>query len=386
MTELCIVAARRTVQGRFLGKLKDVSPVELACAAARPMLQSLPTLSIDQVIVGNVLGAGQGMNVARQIGIGLGLDPAIPAYTVNMMCGSGLQTIRLAAAAIQTGDARVVLCGGTESMSSAPYLLPRARQGLKLGDATLVDSILRDGLTDVFDGRHMGLLAEDLATSHHVTRAEQDAWAVRSQQRHHAAQQAGAFQHELVAVNGLEADEHPRPTTCLDDLSRLKASFSASGTITAGNASGINDGAALVILADRALAVQNGWPILCDWIDAVTVGCEPRLMGLGPVHALNQLTRRCGIALADCDLIEINEAFAAQTLACLKDLSLDESRVNRCGGAIAMGHPIGASGARLVVHAAHQLHQHKATQAAVSLCVGGGMGTAALLRACESPS
>lgn len=384
MTELCIVAARRTVQGRFLGKLKDVSPVELACAAARPMLESLPDLTIDQVIVGNVLGAGQGMNVARQIGIRLGLAATVPAYTVNMMCGSGLQAIRLAAAAIQTGDARAVLCGGTESMSSAPYLLPRARQGLKLGDAALVDSILRDGLTDVFDGRHMGLLAEDLTTSHGISRADQDAWAVRSQQRHHAAQQAGAFQHELVAVNGLEADEHPRPTTTLDDLARLKASFTSQGTVTAGNASGINDGAALVVLADRAFATQQGWPILCEWIDAVTVGCEPRLMGLGPVYALQQLAKRCGIALAECDLIEINEAFAAQTLACLQDLSLDETLVNRCGGAIAVGHPIGASGARLVVHAAHQLHQRVATQAAVSLCVGGGMGTAALLRAIPS--
>jgi acetyl-CoA C-acetyltransferase len=383
MAGVCVVAARRTVLGRFLGKLKDASPVDLACAAARPVLDGLDASKIDQVIVGNVLGAGQGMNIARQIGIRVGLPPEVPAFTVNMMCGSGLQAVRLAAQAIGCGEAKAVLCGGTESMSGSPYLVPRARQGLKLGDAAMVDSILRDGLIDAFDGRHMGLLVEAMATHRNISRRRQDDWAVRSQARYAAAQDAGAFEDERIALEGLEADEHPRPGATLEDLARLKPAFTSDGSVTAGNASGINDGAAMLLLADRDLATRESWPILCDWIDSALVGCEPKSMGLGPVYALRRLCERQGLALAECDAIEINEAFAAQVLACLEDLGVDEDSVNRCGGAIALGHPIGASGARLVVHAAHQIHRGAASRAAVGLCVGGGMGVAALLR---SPS
>jgi acetyl-CoA C-acetyltransferase len=380
MAGLCIVAARRTVLGRFLGKLRDASPVDLGCAAARPVLDGLDASAIDQVIVGNVLGAGQGMNIARQVGIRVGLPPEVPAFTVNMMCGSGLQAVRLAAQAIQAGEARAILCGGTESMSGSPYLVPRARQGLKLGDAAMVDSILRDGLIDAFDGRHMGLLVEAMAASRGIGRHRQDEWAVRSQSRYAAAEASGAFNDERVPLEGLDVDEHPRPGATLDGLARLGGAFSPDGSVTAGNASGINDGAAMLLLADRDFARRESWPILCEWVDSLTVGCEPASMGLGPVYALRRLCERGRFDLAECDMIEINEAFAAQVLACLQDLGVDEDSVNRCGGAIALGHPIGASGARLVVHAAHQIQRGAARRAAVGLCVGGGMGVAALLR------
>ncbi|WP_152054289.1 thiolase family protein [Tautonia marina] len=383
MDRLCIVAAKRTPQGRFLGGLKRLSPIDLACAAARPILDRIDGSMIDHVIIGNVLGAGQGMNIARQVGIHLGLPPEVPAYTVNMMCGSGLQAVRLAAQAIRCGEARAVLCGGTESMSGAPYLLPRARQGLKLGDASLVDSILRDGLLDAFDGRHMGLLAETMAESFDIDRRSQDAWAVRSQQRYADAEASGIFNDERVSLEGLDSDEHPRPGTTLDDLSRLKGAFDPDGTVTAGNSSGINDGAAMLLLANHELADRESWPILCDWVDSVAVGCEPSQMGLGPVYALRRICDRQHLSLTHCDAVEINEAFASQVLACIRALPVAEESVNRCGGAIALGHPIGASGARLAVHAAHQIGRGTVNQAAISLCVGGGMGVAALLRAAD---
>jgi acetyl-CoA C-acetyltransferase len=380
MGEVCIVAAKRTPFGRFLGKLKHLSPVDLACAAARPFLLGIDVTKIDQVIVGNVLGAGHGMNLARQVGIRSGLPPEIPAFTVNMMCGSGLQAARLAAQAIHCGEAGAILCGGAESMSGAPYLLPRARQGLKFGDASLVDSILRDGLIDAFDGRHMGLLAEAMASHRGISRHQQDEWAARSQQRYATAAGSGAFDEELIVLDGMEADEHPRPGTTPADLSLLSGAFTAEGTVTAGNSSGINDGAAMLLLADRELARRESWPILCDWIDSVAVGCEPAEMGLGPVFALRRLCERRSLTLAECDAIEINEAFAAQVIACLQDLPVNQDVINRCGGSIALGHPIGASGARLLVHAAHQIHRGASRQMAISLCVGGGMGIAGLLR------
>ena len=382
---LCLVAARRTPQGRFLGALKEFGPVELACAAAGAALDDLgrPAIdaAIDQVIVGNVLGAGHGMNIARQIGVRLGLPVTVPACTVNMMCGSGLEAMRLAALAIRGGGATTVLCGGTESMSTAAYLVPRVRQGLKLGDATLVDSILRDGLVDAFDHRHMALQAEELGRQFGISRDAQDAWAVASQQRHAAAAAAGRFADELVATGGLTADEHPRPGTNAADLAKLKPAFAPDGTVTAGNASGINDGAAVVVMTTLDRAAREGWPVLCRWLDATTVGCAPDGMGLGPVHALRALAARQAFTIDALDAVEINEAFAAQMLACAAELRLDPARVNADGGAIAVGHPIGASGARLAVHLARQIARGEIRQAAAALCVGGGMGIACLLRA-----
>ena len=374
-----IVSAKRTPIGRFLGSLKDRSAVDLACVAGEAALRGLDPALVDQVIVGNVIGAGLGMNVARQVGVRLGLPRSVPAFSVNMMCASGMQAVLLAAQAIRAGEARVVLCGGTESMSNAPYLLSRARSGLKFGDAALVDSVLCDGLVDSFDHRHMALTAEALATQYGITRAEQDDFALRSQQRYEAARVAGRFAHELVPIDKLDRDEHARAETTFDGLAKLKPAFDPQGTVTAGNASGINDGAAMLVLADRDFAAKQGWPILANLESWATCGCDPKLMGLGPVYAIRKLVERDRLEIDSLDTIEINEAFAAQTLACVRELSLDESRLNPDGGAIAVGHPIGASGARLVVHLAHRIARGASSRALASLCVGGGQGIAAVL-------
>jgi acetyl-CoA C-acetyltransferase len=380
MTETCIVAARRTPQGRFLGAFRNVTAVELALRAGAAVLEGIDRREIDEVIVGNVLSAGQGMNIARQIGIKLGLPVAVPAYTVNMMCASGMQAVRLADRAIRAGEARAVLCGGTESMSNAPHLLPRSRGGFPLGDAVLVDSLLRDGLVDSFDDRHMGVTAEQLARTYQLSREHQDDFALRSQARWIEAHRGGVFAPELVPLEELAEDEHPRPETTRASLAGLRPAFDNDGTVTAGNASGINDGAALLLLADREFALRKGWPILAVLAGSAAVGCTPGEMGLGPVHATRQLCEQLGVDPSHFDQIELNEAFAAQALACLRELELDHPRLNPHGGAIALGHPIGASGARLLTHLAHQISQGHSRTALATLCVGGGMGIAVALR------
>ncbi|MFG0260814.1 MAG: acetyl-CoA C-acyltransferase [Novipirellula sp. JB048] len=366
-----IVAAKRTPQGRLLGALAKHSAVELAVAAGREVIAGIDPSQIDSVILGNVLGAGLGMNVARQVGIGLGLPVEVPAFTVNMMCASGMQAVMLAAQSIEHGSARMVLCGGTESMSNAPYLLPRARHGYKLGDGVLVDSLLRDGLSDAFSGEHMGLTAERVAESHAISRAAQDRFAVSSQTRCAAAQQAGHFETELVAVEGLQRDEHPRPETTAEALAALRPIFKREGSVTAGNASGINDGAALLLLCDEAFGRECGLQPMMVLGASASAGCDPASMGMGPVHAV----RKLGVEPRDFDHVELNEAFAAQSLACIQELGLDEAKVNPDGGAIALGHPIGASGARLLVHLAHR----QPRRGLATLCVGGGMGCAVVL-------
>lgn len=378
MIEIALVAAQRTPIGRFLGSLKDLTAVDLACAAGEAALRDLDRSRIDLVILGNILAAGQGMNVARQVGVRLGLPLEAPAFTINMMCGSGLQAVLLAAQAIRSGDAQVVLCGGTESMSNAPYLLPRARSGYRLGDGTLVDVILRDGLVDSFDHRHMAQNSEILAREYQISRAEQDDFAARSQSLYAQAQKQGAFVDEIVPVGGLSTDEHPRPDSTAAKLANLKPSFDPQGTITAGNASGINDGAAMLVVADLAVAQQHGWPVLAKLTGGAVRGCEPQRMGLGPVHAVRKLLAS-GSSLADFDAMEINEAFAAQTLACVRELNCGIDRLNVHGGAIALGHPIGASGARLAVHLAHRIARGEISKGLATLCVGGGMGIAAAL-------
>jgi acetyl-CoA C-acetyltransferase len=379
MNDIVIVAAARTVQGRFLGSLAKKTAVELALEAGRPVVATIGADSFDQVIVGNVLAAGQGMNVARQIGIGLGVPVDRVAFSVNMMCASGMQAVILASQAIRAGDARCVLCGGTESMSNAPYLLDRARAGYSLGDGALIDCLLRDGLIDAFSKTHMGLMAEALAESHAVDRGAQDAFALRSQKAWAAAHARGAFKGEIVPVAALAQDEHPRPDGTLEKLATLKPAFKAGGTVTPGNSSGINDGAALLAVCDAELARQKGWRPLARISGVATVGCEPALVGLGPVYATRTLCAAHGIGLDSFDAIEINEAFAAQVLACLKDMALPAERVNVNGGAIALGHPIGASGARLVVHLAHRVARAESKRALATLCVGGGMGAALML-------
>jgi acetyl-CoA C-acetyltransferase len=371
MKPIWIVSAKRTPNGRFLGALAKRSAIELGVAVGKAILSDIDLELVDSVITGNVLGAGLGMNVARQIGIGIGLPVSTPAFTVNMMCASGMQAVRVAMQSIQNGEARMVLCGGTESMSNAPYLLNRARSGYKCGDGVLIDSMLRDGLTDVFSNEHMGLTAERLAELYKISREEQDAFAAQSQQRYVAAQTGGHFRNEIVPVDTLEHDEPPRPDTTVDTLSTLKAVFKSNGTVTAGNASGINDGAALLLLCDEERGRECGLKPLAILTAGTAVGCEPSLMGLGPVHAIRKLSNDAG----EFDMIELNEAFAAQSLACIKELKLDPAKVNPDGGAIALGHPIGSSGARLLVHLSHR----QPKRGLATLCAGGGMGCAVIV-------
>lgn len=399
MIRVVIVAARRTPFGRFGGQLARLSPAALAGAATTAALEGLNPQAIDQVILGQVLAAGQGMNVARQVAVHSGLPLTTPAVTINMMCGSGLQAAAMAVQAIRAGEARCVLAGGVESMSQAPLLLPRPPKGQSPDVAGAVDSLQRDGLVDSFSQRHMAETVEDLAHELQVSREQQDAFAERSQRLYVEAARAGRFADELVAVGELDADEHPRPEVTRASLAQLRTVFREAGTVTAGNSSGINDGAAMLVLAEAGFARQQGWPVLAEWQHSCVVGCDPQRMGLGPVHAIRALLRRTGRSPGDLDLLEINEAFAAQTLACVSELelTLDLSRVtpicrtrdggvlalNPQGGAIALGHPLAASGARLLTHVAWELHRRHARHAVVSLCVGGGMGIAAMLSAAD---
>jgi acetyl-CoA C-acetyltransferase len=366
-----IVSAKRTVQGRFLGKLARHTATGLGVAAAAAALDGIDPALIDSVVVGNVLSAGLGMNVARQIGIGASLPVSTPAYTVNMMCASGIHAVILAMQTIQCGAARMVLCGGTESMSNAPYLLERARAGYKFGDGVLVDSMLHDGLTDAFTREHMGVTVEKIASLRGICREAQDRFALASQQRYAAAQAAGHFRDEIVAIEKLDHDEPPRPDTTLENLAALKPVFNRDGSVTAGNSSGLNDGAAMLVICDEARGRECGLSPLMVITGGAVVGCEPSLMGMGPVYATRKVTRHAD----QFDMIELNEAFAAQALACIKELGLDETKVNPDGGAIALGHPIGASGARLLVHLAHR----QPKRGLATLCVGGGMGYAVVV-------
>jgi acetyl-CoA C-acetyltransferase len=363
-----IVAAKRTVQGRFLGALAKYSATELGIAAGKSALKGFDPAGVDMVIVGNVLSAGLGMNIARQIAIGAGAPISTPAYTVNMMCASGMHAVILAIQTIQTGAANMVLCGGTESMSNAPYLLERARSGYRLGNGALVDSLLCDGLTDAFNHEHMGLTAEKIASVHNISREAQDNFAVSSQHRYATAKANGHFCDELVTIDALEQDEHPRPTTTLADLASLKPIFNRDGSITAGNSSGLNDGAAMLVLCDETWGRERALTPLAVITGHTVVGCDPSMMGMGPVYATRKLSQNP----REFDIVELNEAFAAQALACIKELELDQQKVNPDGGAISLGHPIGASGARLLVHLAHR----RPKRGLATLCVGGGMGYA----------
>lgn len=379
MSDVVIVSAKRTPQGRFLGALTSYSAVDLALHAAQATLQGIDPAAVEQVIIGQVVTAGTGWCAARQVAVKLGLPLATPGFGVNMACGSGLLAVGLAAQAIRGGEALAVLCGGTESMSNAPYLLERARGGYKLGDGQLVDALLRDTLIDSFHQEHMAVTAQRLADQMTITRAEQDAYAAMSQQRAGAAMQAGRLAPELAPMKELERDEHPRPDTTAAKLATLKPAFSPTGSITAGNASGLNDGAAVLLLADAAFARAQRWPVLARVAGWTTTGVDPRLMGVGPVHATRKLLARLQRSLSQFDAIEINEAFAAQTLACCRELKLDPQQINTDGGAIALGHPVGASGARLAAHLAHRIAQGHSKLALASLCIGGGQGIAMAL-------
>lgn len=373
-----IIDARRSPIGRFGGGLKSVSAADLAVAVADAILPKELRAHVDQVILGQVLQAGCGMNVARQTGWKLGLPQETPAYTVNMACGSSLKAVALGAEAIESGESDILLAGGVESMSRAPHYAMDLRWGKKLGDSALVDSMFVDGLSDAMLQIGMGETAERIADKFGITREEQDAFAASSQAR--AAASRDAFAREIVAVTGADGtitnDEHPRADTTAAKLATLKPAFRKTGAVTAGNASGINDGAAMVLLAGNEALAKHGLVSRARVVASAAVGCDPGLMGLGPIGAVRKVCTLTGWKLEDVDAIEINEAFAVQTLACARELGIDLAKLNQRGGAIALGHPIGASGARVLVTLLHILEDSNLQRGIASLCIGGGMGIA----------
>jgi len=379
------------------GPLAAVSPLEMATTAATATLACIPPACVDLVVLGQVFTAGHGMNLARQVAVQAGVPITAPAYTVNMMCGSGMHAAVLGALAIRSGDCQVALVGGVESMSLAPFALPRPPRGEALDPTAAKDTLQHDGLIDSFSHRHMGQTAESLAGEFGITRQEQDAFAIRSQRLYAAAKEQGRLSDELVPVSGLVQDEPPRPDATLSSLANLRPAFDPQGTVTAGNSSGLTNGAAMLVLAEEEHARRQGWPVLAEWKAGLTVGCDPQRMGLGPVSAIRKLFHRQGLNWSGVDTLEIHEAFAAQTLACVRELelSIDLSgsldplvkhgpssiRFNAEGGAIAIGHPLAASGARLLTHLAWSIQRGESRSAIAALCIGGGMGIAAALSA-----
>lgn len=392
MTRAFIAGACRTAIGNFGGSLQKIAPADLGQVAAKEACVRAgidPAKGVDEVIVGNVLGAGHGMNMARQVALKAGLPVSTPAYTVNKVCGSGLKAVCLAAQQIQAGGATLILAGGVESMSQAAFVSKDMRWGARLGHAQFVDLLLQDGLTDAFHGCHMGITAENLADKYKISRDEQDEFAVLSQRKAAEAIKAGLFATEIVAVptpkKGAETatfavDEYPRAETNKESLAKLKPAFKKDGTVTAGNASGVNDGAAMLLVASESEIKRQTLTPLAEIVGFASAGVEPELMGIGPVLAVQKLLQQTGVKLSDIDWIEANEAFAVQSLAVSKELEFDTAKVNPLGGAIALGHPIGASGARILVTLIHQLRRTKKSLGLATLCVGGGQGIAILVR------
>ncbi len=389
--EIVICSPRRTAIGAFGGSLKEVPAVELGAHAIRAVLQDsgLAPELVDSVVMGNVIQAGNAMNPARQAAIKGGLPVQTPAMTVNRVCGSGAQAVVTALAEIRAGLSQCVIAGGMENMERAPYLLPAARAGMRMGDATVVDAILLDGLNDAFSGKHSGWHTEDLVQKYELSREEQDRFAAQSQQRAAAAQRDGVFADEIVPIRltlkkGEQIfahDEAVRPDTTAESLARLKPAFRVDGTITAGNAPGVNAGAAAMIVATRETAQRLGLEPLVAVRSAAVSGVEPGMFGLGPVPAVKQALARANWNMAEVDRFEINEAFAAIALAVQRELQIAPERLNIDGGAIAHGHPIGATGAILITKAAHALKRNGQRRAVVSLCIGGGQGIALCLEA-----
>ena len=385
--DIAILAATRTAIGSFQGTLSGLPAHALGAALIRGIVEKtgIAPAEIDEVVLGQILTAGSGQNPARQAAIAAGLPHTVPALSLNKVCGSGLKAVHLAAQAIALGDADLVLAGGQESMSLAPYVLPKARTGLRLGHAQLEDSLIRDGLWDAFNDYHMGITAENLAERYGITRAQQDAFAADSQRKAAEAIAAGRFQDEITPISIpqrkgdpvlFDTDEQPRAGTTAEALAKLRPAFKKDGTVTAGNASTINDGAAVLLLASAQKAKALGLPVLA-WIRGyASAGVDPAVMGIGPVPATQKTLNKAGWRIGDLDLIEANEAFAAQALAVNQELGWDTARVNVNGGAIALGHPIGASGARILVTLVHELIRRDARKGLATLCIGGGQGVA----------
>lgn len=390
MKEVVIVSAARTAIGNFNGSLSGFSAVELGAIAAREAIvrAGINPNEINEAIVGNILSAGLGQNVARQVAIKAGVPETSPAMTINKLCGSGLRAVSMAAQFIMLGDADVILAGGTESMTNAPYLLDKARNGYRMGNGQIIDSMIYDGLTDVFNQYHMGVTAENIAEQWKISREEQDEFALKSQQKAEAAQKAGRFDSEIVPIDipqkkgdpiQFKTDEFIRQGVTLEQLQKLKPAFKKDGTVTAGNASGINDGAAMLIVMSREKANELGVKPLVRIVSYGNAALDPKIMGYGPVPATRIALQKAKMQISDIDLIEANEAFAAQSIAVLRDLNLNPEIVNVNGGAIALGHPIGASGARILTTLIYEMKRRNVTTGLATLCIGGGQGTALIV-------
>ena len=386
MQDVVIVAAGRTAVGKFGGSLAKIPASELGAIVIKGLLAKIGLSGdqVNEVVLGQVLTAGVGQNAARQAVIKSGLPETVPAFTINKVCGSGLKATHLAAQAIKAGDADVIIAGGQENMSASPHVLNNSRDGFRMGDTKLVDTMIVDGLWDVYNQYHMCITAENVAKKHNVSREEQDLFAVASQNKAEAAQKAGKFKDEIIPVEIVskkgtvvfDTDEFIKHGTTLESLSSLRPAFDKNGTVTAGNASGLNDGAAAVIMMSAQKAEELGLPVLARIKAYSSAGIDPTIMGMGPVPAAQLCLKKAGWTHEDLDLMEINEAFAAQAIGVNKEMGWDTSKINVNGGAIAIGHPIGASGCRILVSLIHEMIRRDAKKGLASLCIGGGMGVA----------
>lgn len=390
MRNVVIASAVRTPVGSFGGALKPLSGIELGAIAAREAIKraGIDASKIDEVILGNVLQAGLGQNPARQIAMHAGIPKEVPAMTINKVCGSGLRAVSLAAQLIKAGDAEIVLAGGAESMTNSPYVLPNMRYGARMGDVKAVDVMIKDGLLDAFNGYHMGITAENINEQWGQSREDQDKFAVASQNKAEAAQKAGKFDEEIVPVEitdkkgnvtVVDKDEYIKYGQTMETLAKLKPAFKKDGSVTAGNASGINDGAACLVVMSEEKAKELGIEPLAKIVSYASAGVDPSIMGIGPVPASTKALEKAGLKVEDIDLFEANEAFAAQSCAVAKDLNLDIEKVNVNGGAIAIGHPIGASGARILTTLLYEMKRSNKKRGLATLCIGGGQGTALIV-------
>ncbi len=390
MREVVIASAVRTPVGTFGGSFKNVSAVDLGKAVVKEALKraGIEANQVDELIFGNVLQAGLGQNVARQVSVAAGIPIEVPSFTVNKVCGSGLKSVALAAQAIIAGESDIIVAGGTENMSQAPYILKDARWGQRMGDGKLVDYMIHDGLWDIFNGYHMGITAENVAEKWNLTREEQDEFSLQSQLRAEKAIKSGRFKDEIVPIEVpqrkkdpiiVDTDEHPRFGSTIEGMAKLRPAFKKDGTVTAGNASGINDGAAALVVMSKEKAEELGVKPLATIVCSASAGVDPSIMGTGPIPASRKALEKANLTIKDIDLVEANEAFAAQSLAVVKELGLDTEKTNVNGGAIALGHPIGASGARILVTLLYEMAKKDAKKGLATLCIGGGQGIAVIV-------
>ena len=389
MREVVIASAVRTPIGTYGGTLKDTTVGELGSIAIKEALKraNIPADKVDEVLMGHVLQGGHGQNTARQAAIAAGIPVEVPSIAINKLCGSGLRTVSMAAQFIMLGDADIIVAGGMENMSSTPYVSMNSRWGARMGDTKLVDSMIHDGLTDAFNHYHMGITAENIAEQWKISREEQDAFALRSQNLAEKAVKEGRFKDEIVPVviktrKGevvFDTDEYPKFGTTIESLTKLKPAFKKDGTVTAGNASGLNDGAAAIVVMSADKAKEMGIKPLAKIISYGSKGVDPSIMGYGPVGATKVALQKAGLTINDIDLIESNEAFAAQSISVARDLGFDMNKVNVNGGAIALGHPIGCSGARILVTLLYEMEKRNAKRGLATLCIGGGMGTSLII-------